>query len=457
MSEPTLPPVPPAALTKPPRKWLGRKGGWLIVAAGTVLWAGTIAFELLLEPGKELPTNAMVIGAFTVASAFVYTMAYRLRPTDQLGVVRLLLAFMVGGILSVTLAAPIDGVTNILSGGVSGRFSLPSLALAGVIEEFVKIFVVVLMATGLPRLNVRNGLFLGGAVGFGFAAFEDMSYARDTWNAAVADHAAVLGPELLNVVSRDVIGIFGHPLFTALLAAAVFASVRNGRFRLSWRIVLTYLAVAAAHGIFDFTPEFVVRVSRSGSAGNWTQFLVAAIEAVVLSLIWRRVSRRANSDAALVVRLATADDLEFLTYTLVATANWDHDHGVTFDSVKQNPALWHYLDGWPRSDDFGLIALDGARPIGAVWARTLSAKDAGYGFVDDTTPELTLAVIPDARKRHVGRTLLVALIQEAKRRRLTQLSLSVEDGNFAARRLYEKLGFTVAGRTGNSDTMLLRF
>jgi ribosomal protein S18 acetylase RimI-like enzyme len=34
------------------------------------------------------------------------------------------------------------------------------------------------------------------------------------------------------------------------------------------------------------------------------------------------------------------------------------------------------------------------------------------------------------------------------------VSLSVEDGNAAARALYEHYGFRVVGRTGGSDTML---
>ena len=200
--------------------------------------------------------------------------------------------------------------------------------------------------------------------------------------------------------------------------------------------------------------------TRSEAAGIWTEIVVYLGEAIVLSLIWRRVSRRANAAAALSLRPATSADLEFLTHTLVATANWGGDRGVTFDSVKQRPELWHYLEGWQRPSDFGVIALDraveGAREVGAGWARTFSAEDAGYGFVDAAIPELTLAVIPDARNRRVGRTILDALIAEARRRQLPGVSLSVEDGNVHARRLYEKAGFTVVGRTGTSDTMLLR-
>ncbi|MDF2575580.1 MAG: family N-acetyltransferase, partial [Agromyces sp.] len=43
---------------------------------------------------------------------------------------------------------------------------------------------------------------------------------------------------------------------------------------------------------------------------------------------------------------------------------------------------------------------------------------------------------------------------EARRRGLVGISLSVEDGN-RARHLYERAGFRVVGRNGNADTMLL--
>ena len=59
-----------------------------------------------------------------------------------------------------------------------------------------------------------------------------------------------------------------------------------------------------------------------------------------------------------------------------------------------------------------------------------------------------------SRGRGVGTALLAAAVEEAWRRGLPALSLSVEDGN-PARRLYERCGFTVVGRSGDSDTMLL--
>jgi RsiW-degrading membrane proteinase PrsW (M82 family)/GNAT superfamily N-acetyltransferase len=445
------------ALIRPPRKWLGRKGGLLIVALGTVLWFGTVLFELAFNHVNEAPTNALFIGGFTVASAFIYTMAYRLRPTDGLSVTRLLVAFLVGGILATTFAAPLNTLDNLWSGGTPSDTSLTSLGLAGVVEELVKILIVLLVSVRLPQKTVRNGLFLGGAVGFGFAAIEDVEYARQAWNDAYAEHTAALPPEILNVVTRDVIGIFGHPLFTALLAAAVFAAVRNGRFRLTWRVVLTYLGVAFAHGLFDFSGEYVYRLTFSSFLSEVASYFVAVVEAVVLSLIWRAVSRRANRQAQTTVRLATGADFDFMAQMLVAATDWGGSRGTTRASAEADPHTWRYLEGWQRSTDFGVIASDGTQSIGAAWARFGTKKDAGYGYVADDIPEVTIAVSPASRGRGIGRAMLTALIEAGRDLGLPSMSLSIEDGNRAARRLYDSLGFTPVARNGDADTLLLRF
>ena len=156
------------------------------------------------------------------------------------------------------------------------------------------------------------------------------------------------------------------------------------------------------------------------------------------------------------VRRATATDLPFLTAMLAEAANWDGRRPFTPASIREDPNAWHYLNGWQRPTDFGMVAMDGATPVGATWARFLPEADAGYGYVCDAIPELTLAVDKARRHRGLGTLLLAALVGAARELDLTGLSLSVEDGNTAARTLYESAGFTVVGRNGNSDTMLLR-
>lgn len=155
-------------------------------------------------------------------------------------------------------------------------------------------------------------------------------------------------------------------------------------------------------------------------------------------------------------RDATPDDLPVLERAILAAMNWRDGTVFTLEQIRLMPEIWHYVDGWQLPKDFGVIALEGDLPIGAVWARLLPASDAGFGYVSDDIPELSMGVEGGHRGAGVGRALLERLIADASGRRLPSLSLSVEDGNTRARRLYESLGFTVAGRLGGSDTMLLR-
>lgn len=126
-------------------------------------------------------------------------------------------------------------------------------------------------------------------------------------------------------------------------------------------------------------------------------------------------------------------------------------------SILTLPAIAHYLKGWGRQGDHGLIAFaPGGQPAGAAWYRLFPAIDRGYGFVAADVPELTAAVAPEFRGQGIGTMLLEHLQAEAKRAGFRGLSLSVDPFNAAAR-LYERLGFQAVGTEGSSLTMLKQF
>ena len=101
-----------------------------------------------------------------------------------------------------------------------------------------------------------------------------------------------------------------------------------------------------------------------------------------------------------------------------------------------------YVRGWGRPGDTALVALEGGFAVGAAWYRLFSADEPGYGFVDEQTPELAIAVVPSKRGHGIGEQLLSALIERARGAGHEALSLSVEPGN-PARKLYERHGFEV--------------
>ncbi|KAA6210441.1 GNAT family N-acetyltransferase [Streptomyces filamentosus] len=157
------------------------------------------------------------------------------------------------------------------------------------------------------------------------------------------------------------------------------------------------------------------------------------------------------------IRPAGAPDSGLLLRVLLEAYNWNGEERFTAAELAADPYAARYLDGWPRPGDFGVVAEDDdGEPVGAAWARTLTADAPGHGFVAPDVPELTIGVLPGHRGRGTGRTLLEALVRAAAARPgpVARLSLSVEDGNPAVR-LYVSLGFTAVGRDGGSDTMVL--
>ena len=116
-----------------------------------------------------------------------------------------------------------------------------------------------------------------------------------------------------------------------------------------------------------------------------------------------------------------------------------------------------YVKGWGRPGDTALIAVDDAFPVGAAWYRLFRREQPGYGFVDEETPELAIAVVPNRRGRGIGEALLDALCERARADGYHALSLSVERGNEDLVSFYEQHGFSrVADDEGDEHSMTMR-
>jgi len=113
-----------------------------------------------------------------------------------------------------------------------------------------------------------------------------------------------------------------------------------------------------------------------------------------------------------------------------------------------------YVKAWGRSGDAAMIAIDAGFPVGAAWYRLFAGDRRGYGFVDERTPELAIAVVPNARGKGVGAALLEALLDRAREEGYETISLSVDRNNAGAMGLYERHGFERVGEEDDSVTML---
>jgi len=134
-----------------------------------------------------------------------------------------------------------------------------------------------------------------------------------------------------------------------------------------------------------------------------------------------------------VIRAAGPQDVRFLRDMLRHAYYWRMSESGDLPVAR-------YVLNWGRPGDEGLVALDDANPVGAAWYRLFPRDEAGFGFVDEATPELTIAVVPARRGQGLGKELLEALLERARREGYEQISLSVEPDSRQAE-FYQRFGF----------------
>jgi ribosomal protein S18 acetylase RimI-like enzyme len=120
-----------------------------------------------------------------------------------------------------------------------------------------------------------------------------------------------------------------------------------------------------------------------------------------------------------------------------------------------DPMLERYHRDWGREGDAGVIAELDREPVGAAWYRLFTAEEPGYGFVDEKTPELGIAVVPLHRRKGIGHTLLRALIVQAREDGYQALSLSVAVHN-RSRMMYERAGFEQVREVAEGENWVMR-
>ncbi|MEM9976703.1 MAG: GNAT family N-acetyltransferase [Cyanobacteria bacterium P01_D01_bin.2] len=115
------------------------------------------------------------------------------------------------------------------------------------------------------------------------------------------------------------------------------------------------------------------------------------------------------------------------------------------------PELACYVEGWGREGDCGFLSSRvTGQPAGAIWLRLPKGEYKGYGYIDDHTAELSMAVSYAHRGQGIGTQLLTQLMTSACGR--SPISLSVSTDNPAVR-LYKRFGFETFSSTDGSLTM----
>ncbi len=227
------------AMTTSVRKRDGRQ--WLrVFLGGLALWVASVAVTFWTANANLVPT-VILLGSFLVPVTFVVYAMERLAD-ELLTTQRIFSAFLYGGALGVLGASVLEAEFLKQPSGLTYVW-------VGLIEEAVKLGALWLVAWRLPRYTMRDGIVLGAAVGFGFAALESAGYA---FNALFTMN----GLSLLNVVEtqvlRGVLTPVGHGLWTAILGGVLFrAAAGRGRLRITGTVVGWYLVVSLLHGLWD--------------------------------------------------------------------------------------------------------------------------------------------------------------------------------------------------------------
>jgi protease PrsW len=216
---------------------------WAVLLIGLALWIASAADVYFTGNVIVLPT-VVLLGSFLVpVTGVVWYLDHD--PSPALSPRRILAAFILAGVIGV-LAASLLEFWVVFGPGPIGNLKV------GLIEELVKGVAIVFLAWGIHTFRRRDGMVLGAAVGFGFAALESSGY-------ALASLFVVQGGQLslsftsviVTELVRSVLAPFGHGLWSAILGGAIFHGARNGRLRLTWGVLVAFLGVSVLHAAFD--------------------------------------------------------------------------------------------------------------------------------------------------------------------------------------------------------------
>ena len=198
----------------PPR---GHRWRWLLVFfSGFVLWILAVLATGLTRNPNLIPT-VIFVGSFLIpATAVIYYLDHL--PSPTVSAQRVFIAFLYGGVLGVLAASLLEAW--LLQDGPLVYVGV------GLIEEFAKVLALLLISVGIQRYTARDGIVLGAAVGFGFAALESSGYALI---ALFTPHGLSLTNLVFAEVLRGILAPVGHGLWTGILGGALFAAAsRSG-------------------------------------------------------------------------------------------------------------------------------------------------------------------------------------------------------------------------------------
>lgn len=146
-------------------------------------------------------------------------------------------------------------------------------------------------------------------------------------------------------------------------------------------------------------------------------------------------------------------EADFLSDMLYEAIFIPKGHDPLPKEIIRDESIAKYIKNWGKDKyDIALVAEIDDQLVGAIWGRLLIEKNKGFGFIDNSTPELSMAVKSGYRNKGIGTDLVNAIVAKYENINVDQISLSVDKANDAYR-LYQRIGFETIAETETSFTM----
>ncbi|MEJ2606491.1 MAG: PrsW family glutamic-type intramembrane protease [Anaerolineales bacterium] len=250
-----------------------RKIAWLrVFLSGLVLYFIGIAVLVVTGNPNLFPT-AVMIGNFLMPVTFV-AFLYERRHWSRLSLPTTALSFIYGGVGGVLAASILEPI-------FIRQLDLANMFVVGLIEEFVKIIGVLLIARHYKHNAEMDGLILGAAAGMGFAALESTGYAFT----AFLESGGSLTATVVVTLLRGILSPVGHGTWTAILASVLFRESGERHFHINLKVLGAYLTVVVLHGLWDAVPALISAALYTGLDVLIGQSVVGALG---LFILWRR-------------------------------------------------------------------------------------------------------------------------------------------------------------------------
>lgn len=144
----------------------------------------------------------------------------------------------------------------------------------------------------------------------------------------------------------------------------------------------------------------------------------------------------------IIFREATGNDIAFLSEIVVSAAAASGVEVSVFE-LSAHPDTYQYVEGFPKRGDVGIIAeKEGGCLLGAAWIRSLPTD---LHAINEPLPELTMGVLPEYKRKGIGKRLMEELYKAASVRGIHKISLGVHQDNLPAIQLYKMQNWSEDG------------